>query len=332
VTDWTPWVNTSTDARGWYEKRFTFSYRAPISINKAGRIGEEERYCYGAGRCTTTGGRAGGEPEDFTEWSSCSKECGSGKQFKMQVCSGKSSCMGSSMLEQACNTQPCKVQWACWGEWSRCTKGGNKKRVRVCEGGEGACGKGKGMEEKSCDGWPAWTVWSQCRKGTQTREREDKGVTGVTEEARKCSGDDVLVETVESVSVNLLVGAGVSGFLVGVVMSAALMYYYFKYKQPGVTVPPHYISAKSQNLYVSLPMLDLKHKQIPSNQSDYGGTLRSNGTGTLRSKGGGSSVFGSGAKNPDYETATIKRSHSRRDSSLISGGIRADLDSDQLFT
>ena len=96
---------------------------------------------------------------------------------------------------------------------------------------------------------------------------------------------------------------------------------------------PQYISAKSQNLYVSLPMLDLKHKQLSSSNSDYSGTLRSTaGSGaTLRSKGGG----GGGAKSPDYETATIKRSHSRRDSSLISGGgggIRADLDSDQIFT
>lgn len=286
---------------------------------QAGRIGEEERYCYGAGRCTTTGGRAGGEPEDFTEWSTCSKECGSGKQFKMQVCSEKSTCMGSSMLEQACNTQPCRKLWACWGEWSLCTKGGNKRRTRECQGE--ACGAGKGVEEKSCDGWPAWTVWSQCGKGKQTRERADTG-EGVAEETRQCSGD-VLVETVESMSVNLVVGAAVCGFLVGSVMSAILVFYYFKYKQPGVTVPPHYISAKSQNLYVSLPMLDLKHKQIPSNESDYGGTLRS--------KGGNSSVYGS-AKHPDYETATIKRSHSRRDSSLVSGGIRADLDSDQLFT
>ena len=45
----------------------------------------------------------------------------------------------------------------------------------------------------------------------------------------------------------------------------------------------------------------------------------------------GSSIYSS--KPVDYETATIKRSHSRRDSSLInSSAIRADLDSDNLFT
>ena len=81
-------------------------------------------------------------------------------------------------------------------------------------------------------------------------------------------------------------------------------------------------------------MLDLKHKHLSSNQSDCG-TLRS--TSTLRSKAG-SSVYngghGRGAVG-DYETATIKRSHSQRNSSLIAGSstlMRADLDSDTLFT
>ena len=99
-------------------------------------------------------------------------------------------------------------------------------------------------------------------------------------------------------------------------------------KPGGAQGSPHYVSAKNQNLYVSLPMLDLKHKNLSSNQSDCG-TLRS--TSTLRSKAGGSSIY-STTKHSDYETATIKRSHSHRNSSLIAGAMRADLDSDQLFT
>lgn len=147
----------------------------------------------------------------------------------------------------------------------------------------------------------------------------------------------------------MVIGACVCGFLVGSSLAALLVYYYFKFRKSadtgaaiGVTgvTSPHYISAKSQNLYVSLPMLDLKHKQLgvggsgggSSTASDYSGTLRSNATGTLRSKAG-SSVYNS--KPGEYETATIKRSHSRRDSSLITSGgaaIRADLDSEQLFS
>jgi hypothetical protein len=130
--------------------------------------------------------------------------------------------------------------------------------------------------------------------------------------------------------VNVVVGACISGFIFGALVGAALVFYYLKYRKPGGPHggSPHYVSAKSQNLYVSLPMLDLKHKHLSSNQSDCG-TLRS--TSTLRSKAGGSSIY-STTKHSDYETATIKRSHSHRNSSLIAGAMRADLDSDQLFT
>jgi len=138
-------------------------------------------------------------------------------------------------------------------------------------------------------------------------------------------------------SVNFIVGGCVLGFILGGVVGAGLVYYYLKIKKNGGLNPPHYISAKSQNLYVSLPMLDLKqHKHqlspgSPAGHTDYNtSTLRST-TVTLRSSKNGSSIYSS--KPVDYETATIKRSHSRRDSSLINNSsIRADLDSDTLFT
>lgn len=147
------------------------------------------------------------------------------------------------------------------------------------------------------------------------------------------SGEEEVLPVSGTISINMVVGACVCGFMVGATLGAMLVYYFFKYRKPapgGPVTSPHYISAKSQNLYVSLPMLDLKHKQLSSNTSDYSGTLRSNATGTLRSKTG-SSIY-SNSKPGDYETATIKRSHSRRDSSLINGAIRADLDSEQLFS
>ena len=162
--------------------------------------------------------------------------------------------------------------------------------------------------------------------------------------------DGEIVPVTNTVSINMVIGACVVGFLVGSSLAALLVYYFFKYRKSTVANgngvvgagvhSPHYISAKSQNLYVSLPMLDLKHKQLggggggSSTASDYSGTLRSNATGTLRSKTG-SSVYGTSGKPGEYETATIKRSHSRRDSSLITGNgaaIRADLDSEQLFS
>ena len=125
-----------------------------------------------------------------------------------------------------------------------------------------------------------------------------------------------------------------SSFIVGAGFGAGIVIYFVKFRRPGSNGSPHYVSAKSQNLYVSLPMLDLKHKHLSSsNQSDCG-TLRS--TSTLRSKAN-SSVYNASASRSEYETATIKRSHSQshRNSSLIAGSstlMRADLDSDQLFT
>ena len=81
-------------------------------------------------------------------------------------------------------------------------------------------------------------------------------------------------------------------------------------------------------------MLDLKHKHLSSNQSDCG-TLRSTAS-TLRSKAG-NSVYNTGGRGgalSDYETATIKRSHSQRNASLMAGFstmMRANLDLDQIF-
>ena len=279
------------------------------------------------------GGTAGvTSPGDFTDWSSCTARCGGGKQFKLRVCSeGDETCIGSTLVEQPCNTQPCEGSWGCWVEWSGCN-GGRRRRDRRCEGvgqGTSECLVGSASEEMACESRVGvWAAWSGCLAGVQVRERVVQG-GGQDKESRQCG--ELATPLHGSSSINFIVGACVLGFIIGSVVGSGLVYYYFKVKKPASVTSPHYISAKSQNLYVSLPMLDLKHKQLSSNTSDYSGTIRSN-AGTLRSKTG-SSIYGT--KPGDYETATIKRSHSRRDSSMVSstgGGIRADLDSDQLFT
>jgi hypothetical protein len=266
---------------------------------------------------------------------------------------------GHTLVEQECNTQACPGSWGCWSEWSRCTvaaAGGRRSRNRACladfdssDTGLVDCGAGEGREEEPCH--------------VAAAEEEDHLSSSSAAAGRPVlrprDGAEPVAATAGMVPLNMVVGACVAGFMIGGLLGAVLTYYYMKNKKPGggglgcggggssAVGSPHYISAKSQNLYVSLPMLDLKHKQLSSAASDYSGTLRSNATGTLRSSkagggGGGSSVYGgSNSKPGDYETATIKRSHSRRDSSLLSGlvgggggggGIRADLDSDTLFT
>ena len=315
----------------------------PVTVNfQAGSMSEERRYCYASGRCTTIGGSSPGLTSargELSPWSSCSRECGGGRQYRVRSCGGEEGCVGSSLVEQPCNTEPCPGLWGCWAEWGGC-QGGRRSRSRKCSdarggGGSGECGGESRQEEPCSAGVGVWGSWSLCMAGEQRRERQ-RATGGVDREVQGCQ-QGAITKTLprqEEASINLVVGACIIGFILGSCLGSALVFYYFKYKKPNsVTSGHNYISAKSQNLYVSLPMLDLKHKTLSSKESDYGGTLRSN-NGTLRSSKGGSSVYGrSQGQVPEEQwTATIKRSHSRRDSSMVgSPGIRADLDSDQLF-
>ena len=203
-----------------------------------------------------------------------------------------------------------------------------------------ACRGGSSYEEALCDDAGGWGEWGECDgDGYQSRYKscEDKDCYGDHKQTRSC---EVSSERQTAGAGSAVLGA-FCGFLVGAVVGAVLVYYFLIHRRSGANGSPHYVSAKSQNLYVSLPMLDLKHKHL-SNQSDFD-TLRSTTTtGTMRSKASASSIYSNnrgGAPMPvsDYETATIKRSrsHSQRNSSLINNGnlsMRADIDSDQLFT
>ena len=347
VTDWTPWMKTNASAgSSWYEKRFRFSYVAPVALNQVGEVSDEQRYCTGPNQCSVmqVRGQDSSSPtgEDWSEWSKCTRECGGGYQVRIRD--------GRTTVERACNTHSCQGSWSCWSEWSTtCESDGKKRRSRECrqpgypEGSQGiTCEGGSSYEEMDCDGWGAWGEWSVCEKpdeGTQTRYRAclTDRCRGEDAETRECGS---LVAVTASVGgANAVLGSGFIGFLLGTCVGGALVYYFFVFRKAGSGAhgTPHYVSAKSQNLYVSLPMLDLRHhnKGLVSNASDCG-TLRSTTTaGTLRStKGGSSSIYNGGSVNgvKDYETATIKRSHSHRNSSLINtNNMRADLDSDQMF-
>ena len=307
----------------------------------------EDRFCRSEAQCSVTTVATSQEiqDEDWTEWSKCSRECGGGYQIQVKSCNPSDpACIGSSTIAQrACNTQACSGDWGCWSTWTPCDRYNKKRRSRVCIAASGIrsgdsaspiCPGGSGFEEIDCDGWGPWADWKgDCEStpdGTRIRSRECKAeeCNGSDRETKSCSSVPA-ISVSASTPVNAIVGAAICGLIIGAAVGAGIVYYYLRFRKPGgAQGSPHYVSAKNQNLYVSLPMLDLKHKNLSSNQSDCG-TLRS--TSTLRSKAGGSSIY-STTKHSDYETATIKRSHSHRNSSLIAGAMRADLDSDQLFT
>jgi chondroitin sulfate proteoglycan 4 len=339
----------------WQEKRFRFTYRVPASnslaVNTyAGKVTPEDRVCRSEGQCSTASvvNSQEAQDDDWTEWSKCSRECGGGLQIRVKSCHPSDpDCLGSSTIAQrVCNSQPCPGDWGCWSTWTPCDRYNKKRRSRVCIASGGvvsgqaspACPAGSSFEEIDCDGWGPWGEWKDdcdaSPDSTRVRTRACKAeeCTGSDREIRACDGSAVPAVSVSgAMPVNVVVGACICGFIFGAAVGAGLVYYYLRYRKPGGAHggSPHYVSAKSQNLYVSLPMLDLKHKHLSSNQSDCG-TLRS--TSTLRSKAGGSSIYSSAKAGSEYETATIKRSHSHRNSSLIAGAMRADLDSDQLFT
>ncbi len=352
VTDWTPWLRSNTSSVGgsWYETRYSFTYKSPASIHEVGQVNSEERFCRGINSCTPTSVQRT-QNSLWSQWSKCSRECGGGYQIKLRSCpSGSLNCVGGTVVQRACNTQPCPGEWGCWSEWSHCdSRGLRKHRTRTCKSLDGIisgdrtsplCASGGSYEEMPCDGWGEWSKWSDCDLATDSRVRTRECLSeacsdGHSVERQSCDG--LPKEPVASSSSSSLVAvACICSFIVGAGLGGGLVFYLIKYRRVGPNGSPHYVSAKSQNLYVSLPMLDLKHsKHFNSNASDCG-TLRS--TSTLRSKAG-SSVYNGGhhhhGHRGDYETATIKRSHSQRNSSLISNSasaMRADLDSDTIFT
>ena len=287
---------------------------------------------------------------NFSDWSQCSRECGGGIQIKVQDNCYGSHC-GNTVVQRACNVQACPGQWACWGGWSACDLYGKRNRVRNCQASNSVlsgevsgplCPSGPSYEEEPCgNNLRGWSEWSKCDLATETRTRTrtcvDCAENQHTLERQACTGSDLNPLPVNSTSSDLLAVACICCFVLGAGLGAGLVLYFLKFRRSNPDGSSHYVSAKSQNLYVSLPMLDLtKHtKNLSTNQSDCG-TLRS--TSTLRSKAG-SSVYSPSHTNgirSDYETATIKRSHSHRNSSLIgvnsSTLMRADLDSDTLFT
>ena len=151
------------------------------------------------------------EPNQWTGWSdweSCSNNCGTGRQIRTRHCPGDQSlnldggtCDGSSIEERPCfDLSICSI-WTDWSEWSGCSDqcGSLKKyRERLCIGNN--C-EGPRKEEKSCDQlekcshlskeWSEWSSWSKCSVNCGS---------GFRKRARKCIGNSCEGSTIEEES------------------------------------------------------------------------------------------------------------------------------------
>ena len=188
VSDYTPWVRVLNQGsqslnigRGWNEKRFLFVYHgSAINAAQSSKLGDriiaEERYCVAENKCNSVPSRSTKRGwnknvlDRWSDWSSCTRECGGGKQVKVLSCSASmdtGACKGRegyiTVVERACNTHPCPSQWTCWSEWSGCGITDNiMYRQRRCKDPNANalsskikdCGVGLSYEEKECSSYP----------------------------------------------------------------------------------------------------------------------------------------------------------------------------------
>nr|CAD7441943.1 unnamed protein product [Timema bartmani] len=375
LSAWTPWltVNVSANGGGSTERRFRFSCRAPVSdpaLIKITQAKEEERFCHPDGSCMRTGrGESDDVWSDWSNWSSCSVECGGGHQHKTRNCEGRvEDCEGPSRMSRACNTHKCKGEWSCWTEWSACSEScgqGTRQRTREClsinnrgEVGSGCEGPSTGHEPcelvscESLQGWEPWTVWSECDKNDEQHRRR-KCLTS-NPGPQLCQGHDhetrICVEARDndlsplgvqssldsnrsgSMSVGMAIGLCLATFLLGIILATGVWYIIKRRQRPRIPGSPHYISSK-QNPYVTVPLKDVGNpsKRTPS----FSSASSSNGSAGTPHKSPANGVIGVPHGTPKLFSKPLVEYETatikRNSHSLANGHIRADLEQDKFF-
>ncbi|XP_067056580.1 coadhesin-like isoform X2 [Acropora muricata] len=148
----------------------------------------------------------------WRSWSSCSRSCGGGTQYRHGSITRQPACGGSPCPAlkqyQSCNSHNCAVNggWSSWGSWSRCSKTcgtGLYTRYRVCTaprplyGGRSCVGSSR--QQQSCynrrcpvhGGWSSWSAWGSCSRscGTGNQNRHRSCTAPVPKyRGRSCSG------------------------------------------------------------------------------------------------------------------------------------------------
>jgi hypothetical protein len=160
------------------------------------------------------------------EWTSCSRDCGTGEQTKTYTvttpsANGGKLCMDNGVVvfdgqqeSKSCNTQPCPIN--CEGEfgsWTLCSKtcgGGTKSRtfkiLKANQFGGKACDfddnhtESEGCNEQPCpiDCEENWTAWSACSHAQQGEQKKTFNRTVLPQHGGKaCAGPATGTEEVQ---------------------------------------------------------------------------------------------------------------------------------------
>ncbi|XP_060586807.1 SCO-spondin-like isoform X3 [Ruditapes philippinarum] len=136
--------------------------------------------------------------EMWSNWTECTKTCGTGVQTRNRTCTGPfnggAECDGDADAKRDCNENMCPVDgiYGEWSEWSSCslTCGrGTTFRNRTCFGPyfDGAPCQGPNNQSENCFSsscpvhglWKPWSEWTacstSCENGTRSRNRTCDG-------------------------------------------------------------------------------------------------------------------------------------------------------------
>lgn len=224
VSDWTQWGACNKDCgTGKQTRTRTVSKPAKFGGKACPPLSQSQD-------CNTQPCPVDCEVTNWTNWDTCTKECGTGKHtrtrtIKTQPAHGGGQCPPLSETEN-CNTQPCPIDCKVtdWTTWSKCDKpcgGGKQSRSRKiteqAQHGGKACPTNL-TETRDCNTQACpidceispWSAWGDCTKqcgtGKQTRTRKvnkksehgGKECSSFLSESRECNTQECPINCVVS--------------------------------------------------------------------------------------------------------------------------------------